>query len=444
MINLFYDYSDASRDLHQSLLASGYTHPTVVIEDDGFLPEDINSPLKFLLKRAGSVFKGRPRYFNEIDKPHFWEIKSTALGADVLDKGKRRGCIKFHKNDRKRQVKSVEWFDENGQVRVVDRYNQWGWKFAQTTKDAQGRDAITSYYSSQGTEVLIHNELTGDYLYNEPNGTVKLFKNNYSLTAYYLERSGFNLNGAIINSLGSALFTLINLKKKPTKNILFWQEHIQNGIPDNMLFMLKGNIGQSKVIVQDQQEYQKIISNLSADLKKNVYYLGNIYSFKRENTFQPRALIFTNSDQIECLKQLVENLKQVHFDIAAVTEMSSKLMAFGKYDNVNLYPTVSDKVAAQLLKENDIYLDINYANEILNADRRAFEHNLLLLAFKDTIHSKKYVAEENVFEKGDADSLVEKVNYVLKERSAFNDALNIQRKYAGSETADSYHQIIEK
>ena len=78
MINLFYSYNQQAQDLHYSLQAAGYEQPTVVIRDGGFLPEQVASPLKFLLDQAGSVFQGRPRYFNEIDLPEYWEIKANS------------------------------------------------------------------------------------------------------------------------------------------------------------------------------------------------------------------------------------------------------------------------------------------------------------------------------------------------------------------------------
>ncbi len=35
---------------------------------------------------------------------------------------------------------------------------------------------------------------------------------------------------------------------------------------------------------------------------------------------------------------MVKALPQMHFHTAALTEMSSKLMGMGRYDNVSLYP----------------------------------------------------------------------------------------------------------
>lgn len=43
-------------------------------------------------------------------------------------------------------------------------------------------------------------------------------------------------------------------------------------------------------------------------------------------------------------------MPQMHFHVAAITEMSSKLMSAGQYDNVSLYPNVKMSVLDSLLR----------------------------------------------------------------------------------------------
>lgn len=443
MINLFFDYNQKSQDLERSLKQAGYQHPSVVIQDDGFLPDGVESPLRYFLDSAGSEFTGRPRYFNEIDIPEFWEIKADSQGGEVLNHGQKQANIRYWKNNNLRQVSQVEWLDKYGQVRVIDHYNQWGWKYAVTSCDKNGQQAITSYFASNGQEVLICNHLTGDCTYNLPDGKIYNFKNIDQLTAYYLEEADFDLDEVIFNSLGNCLFTLIQLKKKPSHNILFWQENTQGHVPENMLYLLKGNLPGSRVIVQNRSEYRKIIDQLSSQMAEKVNYLGTVYPFKRKNQARKRALILTNSDQIESLKQLVEGLPDWHFDIAAVTEMSSRLMNFGHYENVALYPIVRKKDVSRLLEEDDLYLDINYANEILQAGRQAFENRLLILAFKDTLHSPEYVAMKNIFVAGDVTGMITAIKK-LSDYKEFTYLLSLQEDHAGSETAGHFQEILSK
>ena len=46
MLNLFANYNEHAELLYHSLQAAGYSHPTVVLEDNGFLPAEVESPYK--------------------------------------------------------------------------------------------------------------------------------------------------------------------------------------------------------------------------------------------------------------------------------------------------------------------------------------------------------------------------------------------------------------
>ena len=47
MINLFEKYDEASQKLQQSLQLAGFQHQTIVMDDDGFLPDGFISPYQF-------------------------------------------------------------------------------------------------------------------------------------------------------------------------------------------------------------------------------------------------------------------------------------------------------------------------------------------------------------------------------------------------------------
>ena len=59
-----------SRDLHESLVATGLSQLGVVIDADGFLPDGLVSPFTYYL----GYEKGKPLYFNQVSVPAFWEI----------------------------------------------------------------------------------------------------------------------------------------------------------------------------------------------------------------------------------------------------------------------------------------------------------------------------------------------------------------------------------
>ena len=157
---------------------------------------------------------------------------------------------------------------------------------------------------------------------------------------------------------------------------------------------------------------------------------------------KPSAVVFTNSDQIEQLDQLAIAMKNVHITVAAVTEMSAKLLAMRKYSNVELIPAISNKRSQELMKQADIYLDINHGNEILDSVRAAFENNMLILGFEDTVHEPLYVDSENIFKKDDSVSMVRQILGALVQPSRMKQLIDHQRLVAGDVTIDDYKKTF--
>ena len=58
---------------------------------------------------------------------------------------------------------------------------------------------------------------------------------------------------------------------------------------------------------------------------------------------------------------------------------------------------MSPKTILDLLEQCDIYLDINHGTEVLSIVRQAFERNLLILAYDNTIHSPIFHHKSGIF-----------------------------------------------
>ena len=116
MINLFENYNQETQELHQSLKRAGYNHFTIVINDDGFLPDDVTSPYRFFA--AYQIYEDdTPAFFNDIDTPPFWEIKGDATMATITDMGELRGEIFYKEHYKTRVVRHVEWLDSKQRLR---------------------------------------------------------------------------------------------------------------------------------------------------------------------------------------------------------------------------------------------------------------------------------------------------------------------------------------
>ncbi len=195
-----------------------------------------------------------------------------------------------------------------------------------------------------------------------------------------------------------------------------------------------------KIGVQNQESYDKLIAlGANPDM---VFKLGNIYPFKRENQGRKQVLICTNSDRIESLARLVNAFPELHFHIAAITEMSSRLMSMGNYDNVSLYPGVKESILEELFTTCDFYFDINYENEIMSAIKKAFLQNQLIFAFEETVHNKMFVAKEHIFSAKDVESMIQCIKRILSDEEKLKKHLQVQKDAAGTENKESFIDLI--
>lgn len=434
-------YEQEGQDLHTSFKLAGFECPVVVIEDDGFLPDDVISAYGFFLGDFKSALgdKARPKYFNEITVPDYWEISGTNANGKVQDLYKERGRIFYAEPKHKRLVKIVDWYDERGVVRSSDHYNRYGAIYGRTIFNAKGQKVNKSYFSTDGREIIVENFVTGDIILNDEN-EVRIFRNKTELVLYFFARAGFGHCRIFFNSLSTPFFVSNRLKSQEKRDVLFWQEPMRNDIPGNMQSIFRGEAGRvATVMVQKKKSYDKLIE-LGAK-KTMVHKLGFIYPFAKENTHQAEALICTNSDNIERCEDIVKALPQMHFHIAALTEMSSKLMRMGAYDNVNLYPGIKMTALDELFATCDYYFDINHEMEIISAVRKAFLNNHLIFAFKETIHNDNYVSDELVFSASDWEKMCAKVESVMEDIKVMKLQLQKQKKAALAETAKSYQKL---
>lgn len=441
---LFDNYETDSQSLHRSFQNAGFPYPAMVIEDNGFLPDGVLSAYGLFLGDFKEALgeTARPKYFNQITVPEYWEISGNNSIGSVHDKDKERGKIFYAEPTHKRRVKIVDWYDEKGVARSSDHYNRYGAIFARTLFNAKGQKFSKSYFSAAGEEVIVENFVTGDIILNEGD-SVRIFHTKTDFIVYAIERAGFGECRIFFNSLSTPFFVSNRMSSPVKQDILFWQEPVGNEIPGNMRIILNGQASRTETImVQKRQAYDKLIAmGANPDM---THKLGFIYSFARDNGHKPEALICTNSDQIEHCEKIIKALPKVHFHIAALTEMSSKLMKMDDYENVSLYPNVKQTVLDDLFEECDFYFDINHEGEIVSAVRRAFLNNHLIFAFEETAHNRNYVAEAHIYPADAVDRLIADAWKAVKDEQVLERRLKKQREAAMEETVGRYADICQE
>ena len=432
MLNVFDTYSRESQDLLHSMQESGFTHPTVVLEPNGFLPDGVESPFLYFLGQPKGEKRGR--YFNEVPVPDFWEISGDNSSGKVNYYGQEKARIAYHAASYKRIVESVEWLDDTGQVVMIERYDQYGRKIAVTTCDAQGHPLVTTYFEGD-TERLTENHQTGDLILTLEHQPMRIFKNRLDYFVFYLEYRGFNLDGLVYNTLATSFSLSLQLGNKGIKgrDVLVWQEPLHDSLPGNMQLILKSpEIRTKKIFIPQNATYHRALQLSAQGQHASFGPLGYLYDFKVKDDIRKDTFVLTNSDQIEALTYLVESLPDVTFRVAALTEMSASLLSMVRYPNVVLYQNISQERIQELLKISSIYLDINHYAEVQGIVRKAFEHQQVILAFSHTVHDRTYLAQANIFEQGKEADLVARIKEIYQSVDRYKEAVAQQISQSSS------------
>ncbi|MCR4830361.1 MAG: accessory Sec system glycosylation chaperone GtfB [Pseudobutyrivibrio sp.] len=440
-IVLLFDYfNTGSQDLLASFENADYEVKTVVINDDGFLPDSVENVFDHFLGdfKAVENCPGKPLYFNQIQVPAYWQISGTNNGGSVHDKSKERGRIFYAEPKNKRLVKVVDWLDEDGHVKCSDHYNKYGCCYARTIFNKKSQRVSKSYFDVIGREIIVENYVTGDIALNI-DGVTKIFKDRTEFVKFYFVKNGLEDSRIFFNSLSVPFFVSNSLptSKVGKGDILFWQEKTGSEIPGNMQMIFEGLANRCETVVaQNHQSYEKLLQ-LKAP-KVALKELGYIYSFKKINGGKPSALICTNTENVEKLEELLKELPEVKFHVTALTEMSGKLLAHEKYDNVIMYPNIKMSTLENLFWDCDFFLDINHEGEIVDATRKAFIFNHVILAFQETSHGFGYTAPENIFSCTNYKSLVTRIKSLINDKKQLEAAINAQQQYALTASALDY------
>ena len=444
IILLFDDYGMDSQNLHTSFWMAGLDFPVIVIDDNGFLPENVISVYGYYIGDYQQMeeLPGKPLYFNQITVPEYWEISADNRSGKIHNLNHEMGHIYYAEPLHKRLVKTVEWLDDKGVVRSWDHYNQYGACFARTVFDAKGKRINKTYFSPDGKEIIVENYVTGAIIL-EDEGKRKIFRSKTEMVIYFFKEQHIENCRILFNSLSYPFFVSQKMPENGKRDILFWQEGERPDIPGNMQLILDGDATRTgQIMVQKRHAYDKLIE-LGAD-EQIVKRFGYVYPYQKEHTNTPTALICTNSDQIEKLKELVEGLPEMKFNIAALTEMSSKLMDFASYDNVQLYPGVKETVLDELFEECDYYFDVNRHNEIVNAVSEAFLFNQIIFAFSQTVHNRDVIADEHIFDLSECSKMIFMVKQCLRDDEVADLHLRLQHRAALEETEENVHSLLNE
>ncbi|WP_239734821.1 accessory Sec system glycosylation chaperone GtfB [Mammaliicoccus sp. G-M28] len=428
MINLFESFNTKTKVLYKTFKNVDMDNVTIVIEEDGFLPSNILTPYQFFACNQNQ--SSEALFFNQVNVPQFWEIEGNNNSAEIKDMGETKGRIIYKNNFGFRIVERIEWLNKYSKTQVIDYYNKNGLKYAQLIVDDNQRRIIKRWFNDQNQEIITENFITNDIILKWQEKEY-IFHSKVQFIIFYLKVANMPMDSFLINSLSIPCAVLHDLKVEGN-DYLFWQEKANGNLPGNMKLMLSKKLRGCHVIAPSKNEFNNLIELVDEEHKNQILELGYVYDFVSQNQHSHNVLTLTNSDQIPNLEDLVNSLPQYQFHIVALTEMSQKLTKLNSNDNVTLFPNAPKDKIISLYNKCDIYLDINKGNEILDAVKAAFDYQLLILGYKETLHNENYVATENQISLEKYHDLVEVLRELDNNESVINDRLNRQLEHAGS------------
>ena len=96
----------------------------------------------------------------------------------------------------------------------------------------------------------------------------------------------------------------------------------------------------------------------------------------------------------------------------------------------------------QTYQQCDIYLDINEGNEIGNAVRSAYNHQLLIMGYKEVVHNQDFVAIENQFLVNDISQLSNALKEIGNHRGQFETRLALQQRHANAVPVSTFKYAL--
>lgn len=439
-------YTDEIAKLRETLNVLGVDARVTVLEDEAFLPKGVFSPYEYYISRQNrKEHAERGLFYDALPVPEYWEVRDNGRNVGIYYMGRARaavcfleseigaadfpasfengleskgigsamptekgdtvpimaaenGCIVSTNASEKGVVRCVEWRAESGWTYRVDFYDKYGLKYASEFRGTDGSVESRVFYSDENQEVLVE-QPGNDTVTLVEKGMVKTFFNSRKeFIEYYVAEVS-----------------------KGEKRAIFVRD-------EKMLETLSVNSegGQAWDYVCFLNE--ALLNRYREMGGKNGFRFYTIPKVYPENKNRGEALILTGCDSIEKMEELIAELPDMTFHIAAPTLMSDKLNRLDEWENVHLYPCVSQEQLQKLWERCDFYFDINHLWETYDAVNMAHQNNLLIMGFENTLHHPELLVKGCRFSEQDYKKMVLVVQYAMRSPELMQKLLLVQQR----------------
>ena len=451
-------YTDEIAKLRETLNCLGVDAQITVLEDEAFLPRGVFSPYEYYISRQNrEEHAERELLYDALPVPEYWEVRDNGRNVGVYYMGRERGVVYFHERktsaadstvslenvleskgmeptalsehgnavpimvaengcivsmdaSEKGVVRCVEWSTESGWTYRVDFYDKYGLKYASEFRDADGTVESRVFYSDGNQEVIVE-QPGNDTVTLVEKGMMKAFFNSREeFIEYYVEEVSHGEKCAVFVQEEKMLETLsVNSRGEQAWDyVCFLNEELLNRYRE-----MGGKNG------------------------IRFYAIPQVYP---ENKDRGEALILTGCDTIEKIEERITELPDMAFHIAAPTLMSDKLNRLDEWENVHLYPCVSQEQLRKLWDICDFYFDINHLWETYDAVNMAHQNNLLIMGFENTLHHPELLVKGCRFSAQDYKKMVLVIQYALRSPELMQKLLLEQQR----KKEEMWREILNK
>lgn len=355
----------------------------------------------------------------QVPVPDFWEIRITNIQGEIWSGGIQRGIVVLRETGF-RKVDFVEWWSLDGKPLSRDYYNAYGWRYAQEIFDASGKVTYRYHYNAR-QEICVLDDYTVD--------RIIIFRDdlpcNIPQDEFFPWFLREYINEDIPLILGDPNLFSTSPPRSGLKGVWTGSEALSGEQVNHWLKQVE------TLYIQDYSVY------LQSAEKERVHHLGPLYA-NNERPFSPHALILTASEEVEKLNVLVKALPQIHFHIAAHTNMGQKLTQLECFENVSLYPAMEETDYNQLLETCSIYLDINHHMEVSDGTQVALDQGLLILAFKETCHHPDLLSPHLLWESASVDDMIALLDQFKSQPLHFQEMLKQQYAWIQVSSPEDY------
>lgn len=406
--------------IQKSMKIAGYDVNILSLHRENETRDHIWTPLTFASYIRLEAQSSTPLFFNNLQVPKFWEIATDGYSGSIWDKGVQKGRIAFRENSR--DVSSVMLQNPVTKGDIQEYFNAYGWCYRQDVIE-DGRVVLQTFFNEKGEETVLYYPLQDKIVQMEKTSTPFIFSHYDDFTESVIRSAMEETSVSII--LDSAL-----LEKVPeefiSKVILWRTQRDTNSFPESLQKIIVGE----KLPELQEQSHQQVV------------HLDYLYDLE-QTTIRPEVFILTHTEMLLQIREFIERLPELHFHIAAITEMGGQLLVLQNYPNVSLYPGADREKIMSLFQRCSIYLDINYDIELFDACETAIINQQLLLSFEDTCHRRDLILPENVYHADQVQEIVDKIHNLLADEDKFQEIIQKQLRELSVTTTEDYQQIFE-